>query len=107
MRLILDKIFLFFLKQCNVSFILEIRQAEAISETIVIVTISTDNPADGHPGLEIVSEVEELMFLILPGRGSLFNLTKEKLFAMRDLHEDSSVVKESADKVSCGIGRIT
>ena len=106
MRLILDKIFLFFLKQCNVSFILEIRQAEAISE-IVIVTISTENPADGHPGLEIVSEVEELMFLILPGRGSLFNLTKEKLFAMRDLHEDSSVVKESADKVSCGIGRIT
>ena len=47
------------------------------------------------------------MFLILPGRVSLFNLTKEKLFAMRDLHEDSSVVKESADKVSCGIGRIT
>ena len=47
------------------------------------------------------------MFLILPGRVSLFNLTKEKLFAMRDLHEDSSVAKESADKVSCGIGRIT
>ena len=65
-------------------------------------TVSTENPADGHPGLEIVSEVEELMFLILPGRGSLFNLTKEKLFAMRGLREDSSVVKESADKFLVG-----
>ena len=77
MRLILDKIFLFFLKQCNVSFILEIRQAEAISETIVIVTISTENPADGHPGLEIVSEVEELMFLILPAEGPYLILLKK------------------------------
>lgn len=89
------------MKQCNVSFILEKRQAEAISEIIVIMTILTGNPAEVHPGLEmILSEVEEVMFSVLPVRGSLFNLTKEKLFAMRGLTEEGLFCKRGCDQIS-------
>ena len=55
MRLILDKILLFFLKRCDVSCILEIRQAETISEIPVIVTKSTGKRAYVYPELEITS----------------------------------------------------
>ena len=64
-------------------------------------TILTGNPAEVHPGLEmILSEVEEVMFSVLPVRGSLFNLTKEKLFAMRGLTEEGLFCKRGCDQIS-------
>ena len=74
---------------------------ENVSETFESKSTSTWNHLKGAAALEtFLSQTEKDILLILPGKATNCNLSKEEYFTMRSLQNDISVVIKRADKGS-------
>ena len=63
--------------------------------------VSGGFPAKGAPALELfLSQAEKNILLILPGKATNYNLSKEEYLTIRSLQNHRSVVVKPADKES-------